>query len=548
MTRQIDSHITAEELRKFARAEISVYQLMHISEDEYFEDSEYTFESYEMTLEDFETALHNFKKHDEEWVDDWIDGALDADSPIQKALHVLDVRKASKVDKNGGAVLPVTDTDSFSWIIGDMISLDEASFRALFEDGVPDDELESAYDCIDDYLELIQDVRENQNKPESEWNFPATFMNVYIGQAKDLIDDRKKLSSHQMQWYVSFLEKLAENGEENAIRTLIVGYITGNSIFKQDYAKAWKWFEQELDQMDNPKDAVYFGEMAEEGKTPDGKPDLKKAFELYSLASACGVLVGKLRLADMYMTGSGVIMCQHAAMTLLHEILPESFKHFLYNPKDFCFSEAAFRLGVNYRDIADSASDPTAVNTMALAYFLEANYSFRSTDERMFHGRSEACAMLKEQVAEAMEICGYKYDGRKKYTCEYPFYLSRMLTYFPLKLHLEDMGNDRIDLIFSAVETRTEDSSHGLMTVIPELGYCTMSEEIHVHVDHAELRSRKTRELIVDDMKPAEGMKPGAVFYSYGKEVLKIKGGEFTISLNPNDFFGKVSKKKYRKF
>lgn len=139
-------------------------------------------------------------------------------------------------------------------------------------------------------------------------------------------------------------------------------------IFEQDYAKAKELFEMAVD-MGNSKALINLGYIYEYGRL--GKPDPKKAFEMYARSAALiGNYEALYKFGDMYSKGMAVKKDMRAAVSLWAKSYDASESslekgHSAFRLAKVILTDEADDLGLGY--------DPL----IALNFFQEAEFSFR---------------------------------------------------------------------------------------------------------------------------------------------------------------------------
>ncbi|MCH4206792.1 MAG: hypothetical protein LKF79_08135 [Solobacterium sp.] len=555
MTQKKRVHVTSETLRTFARGEISFADMIEI---EPLDQSlpEVTYDTYRMTLDDFDAALKHFSKEESrEDLLEWEAVITTEHEPACQALQVFDTIRRSTCDKKGYPCLPVSDEDVIlmivSGIIEDENEDDDDEDGQISKDilmsalGVSEDEyaglmagLEYDDERLEEYRELISDVRKNRSKKEDQWEFPEQVKDDFIERIQDWFEDGGSVPAHLVSLYITYVEDLAETEDVDALEALAYGYAGGNQAFPCDWKQANGYFEELLRVTRNPEYGVQLGKIAASGcLKKNQKPDYEQAFRYYTAAALNGSIEGRLCLADMYNSGEYVKEDVATCFTILDQLIRDSQKAFLDGSPDSLLPEVATRLALLFEQMAVNEDDTDSYEYLAMHYLLQAAYAER---QRRMLGESDPCEGTEETINDALQRLGSHVKvsaGMKHFRCSYPGYLQDMLTYGLLEMRVSDVSGGRLELQFS--RPKEEYSRRDLLVIMPDLCYCSEQHMLKIQCSPATSKVKEGQIFIINSIEPANGSDSGVVFNSFGRKVLQITDPGFKCEMNPNGFFAK---------
>lgn len=420
----------------------------------------------------------------------------------------IDEIKARAEEQPGYAGLPVTDEQVVAEVIGFFERLDEV-IRTDTDERVQQ-ELLSA--CIGMYRRAARGAA-NSGKAIEDMEFDVEEKECYIQTFADS-KEQEKASEAELRLCRKFIEELCGQKNYKALEVKAYSAYEGDRLYPQDWFVAKDCLEEMLDISGEPHPANSLGYIYYYGRCNEGVPEYEKAFQMFSLAAACGLYQAMYKLGDLYLHGNGCRKSVRAAFSLYQMVYddcvgPEGFD------EDGQFADAALRMGNCALNGWGTSLDPK----MAYAYFLQAEYAIKQRRKYDQIGDSSVCARIGDGLNKAKEQLPEDFLKEK---ADY-----RDDTLFSL---FTDAGRSVIGIEKTGDNTLriTLTSPRPLFLTFPEISFCGKVKKLMLTAEDV-IDCHMPEDTTAFDHTEYEAAGDAVVFYDKGEEVGWIRCGGYSI-------------------
>ncbi len=281
--------------------------------------------------------------------------------------------------------------------------------------------------------------------------------------------------------YQEYVELLADNHMYEGLHIRAEECSEGTHIFAPDWKQARADYDELLDMTNDAQYAEALGHIAYYGRTNDGRPEYDKALQYYTMAALTGRPASRLKLADMYMYGEGVRKNPVSASAAVNEVYTHELEQFMDETDDCCFADSAFHMGNLYKD-SEEIYDPE----MAYYYYLQAQFALPRKME--VHETFEDRILALKIAAAIQEVLPDTEYTEKQYTVRYENLEDILMCLegisYQMQMERKVMKNGKVKLVFRYNKKEYDDMPPQLLMTVPEAGYCAMTDQITVWLDH----------------------------------------------------------------
>lgn len=507
------TYYSVEDLKKIVRLEELGSELWNPADRE-----ELTFEGmYEITLEDMQAALHTI---------------------IDKKLPLIDVRAWDRcLASTFSNVLGPQDIIRFEhkeecpyydFPADEMGALNRV-WEMLFEYELEIElSLMAEFETFDqlaivcDAAEYIECFFKNQTLAKEQWVYPKfmkrTLLNTYeyYGELEVTTDEVKAR-------LVQYVDELAAEDDELALKIRCDGRYTGNSVYRQDFYASRDDAERLFELTEDPMYANTLGYIYYYGRVNGGKAEYEKALPYFVFGAANGVHESIYKLADMYRNGYAVQKSEKTAYSMISRLYDELLAEFEKGDDEGSFADVALRRGSMVLHGAGTVQDTWT----SLHYLLAAEYAIqRRMKEYNFYGDKTVCSHIKECIAEAKKLLFPEKNTGKYMADEYWPVEHLFKDDYRIAWKAKPLKSGEWSITFKRIAKQYEDEASKAFFVVPELYYCMFTDTVKGRVTPLNGNMlRKGRADSIDvDYKQGEYF---TVLYYDGKPVLKLKGRVF---------------------
>ena len=204
----------------------------------------------------------------------------------------------------------------------------------------------------------------------------------------------REASKKELLLYVLYADELAGKKSIVAMRAKARGCFGGDKAYAANWTRARDLYLQLMELDDDSLYPTMLGHIYYAGRTNNGKPQMDKAFYYYSIGTLGGNDEAKLRLADMFRKGEGVIPNPEIAHRLVNEEYEELLPFLAEGVFDTRFAEAAWRKGENCRELIFAGREYAE---RAYACFLQAAFALEER-KKIRDGEAE------QSIGEAIRL------------------------------------------------------------------------------------------------------------------------------------------------
>lgn len=422
---------------------------------------DYTFEApYQMTLADLKTAVENIQ-HKNPTVYDmiyawWYPLYHLAPFGVLAASGFDETTKKERSDRVRGLIVDECDAFYSVWtLLGGMPEKDYHTAVALEED------LAIAMEVIRWYLE-------EKDKPVAERSFSywdkLGFLRNFEKEAWLKAANERELAIGR-----AFAEELAADGNETALALTARACRTGSRLYAKDENVSYGCYMTLWDTTHKAEYARELGKFARDGiGMPDGKPDITRAVQFFTVGTVYGDHESMEGLADFLAMGNGTVESPETAHELHRRVYEAERAAFVASGgKGATFVPAARQMSRDYQQGIGVEQDFKE----AYRYELEAYAvtKMQQGQEAVFSARRDMLAVQNELPQ------GYRRDGLDRKHPE----LFRTFTsgdaYAEVTVTLEQENRYRIVL---ARRSRADGKPAPLLITEPRFGTSVMQSEL----------------------------------------------------------------------
>ncbi len=229
----------------------------------------------------------------------------------------------------------------------------------------------------------------NVGKPSNAHVYPKSAKRIYIMKLKN---ELKGKNDEEIALYRSFVDELCQYNEICALECKGYGCYGGDEAYECDWVVSRDCMLRlmELEPIINDRKAAYantLGYIHYYGRCNDGVPEYDKAFKMYSIGAAGGVIESVYKLADMYIEGKGVPKNEKAGENIISWAFDRHYKDFLMGRGDK-MADLALRKGI----VCGNRYH------MAMRYLLMADYAIRMRLPMNEYGDDKVFRSIQEKI------------------------------------------------------------------------------------------------------------------------------------------------------
>ena len=489
--------LSASDLRRFARFEISYDELMQGKPDADVEAPE----PYQITPEDLKEAVINFRK-----------SGISEDQfgaeyfwPLSDKLFTAAGLGTARFGPEDGFPEGRQMPDAYS-VFSDAWSI--LVWKYIYaEDGID----------LDGVITEIQIWEDNREKPLPEREYTRSQKQSFLGYWDD---DRLAASAGDdvKAAYRKILDSLCEEDDISALETKAYAcYGYGNAAYGQNWPESQKCLLRLMELRPDPQTANTLGYMYYYGRCTNGDPEYDKAFYYFSIGAAGWYYESRYKLSDMFRHGYGTPKNPKAAAALIWELYKDQLERICDEQYGSNFADVALRAGNLWKEGIDCWPD----SDRAYYYYLQAQYAIQmrmQTEDN--YGDRKVAAGIEQAIAEILPATR---SAKQKKTVHYVELYSLLQNGLEKRHHME-MKTRRISdteakLTFRIVPYASEAIPPKLFVTAPEAHFCGLMKKVSVNAKHLQIFDvpEGTDTVLFDSIE-------GDCFYLYGKKVAEING------------------------
>ncbi len=487
-------HVSKENLKRFARYEITFDDLLGISDDEELSDLSVTFDDYKMTVDDVSHFIENARKKNAssfKIIDEWLDHIASEDDALYELFGDdadednifidekvdIDLRRSLGLSNHPEPSekdctdyhFPIAESDYINLI------LDKIRYSLVGDSDEEPSQDESL--PLEEAEEWISFYNKNNGKNYEDWDFPTDKKIDFI-KAADRDMYYAPASERDVYLFRKFTDQLAEADNLDAL--IIKGYHTyeGTAAYTQSWQTSWDMLSRAFDISADPITANTLGYDCYYGRVNGGKPEYDKALKYFSFGAAFGVTESVYKLADMLANGYGIRKNEKAAFNLIAHKYESARKSFCKGDFWGSFADLALRMGKSAKDIFNDYEE-------SFAYYLEASFAIRKRmnvrdffgDEKVAKAIEEGLKRAREEYIEEVGDCKKNATSASLPTeCLEPFFARNQL--FKMRIDKLNSQTYRIQFIYAGNPYNTDESHEKLLVVLPEYEYCELVDTL----------------------------------------------------------------------
>ncbi|MDO4648196.1 MAG: hypothetical protein Q4B26_06050 [Eubacteriales bacterium] len=406
-------------------------------------------------------------------LEDWIvlyEKMLNSDMVVDEFFDCFMKAYFSLTEDSGIYIFPENQSEidglkSGNYFIEDMNILvswdfyDEYQGMSLKDALLEYDFVKEAYECC----------KANINKPFSEHIFPKSAKQKYI---QFLNDALKGKSQEELDLYRRFVEELCEVDDVIALECKGYGCYGGDEAYECDWVTSRDCMLRLLNV--NPSEkrkAVYantLGYIYYYGRCNDKIPEYEKAFQMYSIGAAGGMIESMYKLADMYLGGKGVPQNSLAGENIIQWIYNHHYKDFLWGDGGK-IADLALRIG--------SLEAEKGHDRWALFYLTQADYAIRKRMPEGHYGDQKVFRSIQEQLEKARDVPYYQAD-RKSISGKRPVAIDNAFSgNYIVKIQLKPLKSS-LKIIAVRRPKPSKWKAKLIEVAFPEYGYYNLQDSI----------------------------------------------------------------------
>ena len=513
---------------------------------------------YELTAMDIRQALININKSDDcldifkEWF--WVIINI-----FYEDLNIESRRREDipeDIPENDDEIFAVAYgmTERLYWGLEERFSYKEEEEKYLvnFEDS-PDWDTDdtdkkaierSAYRAVcDDIISRVESYMHNLGLPKSEWIYSASQKKQLIS-AYENGESLEGATDEAIELYRKFVTDLEKDGDIQALKALAWGYYEGNEAFRQNFFMAESYLLKLFLKTGDPYAANSLGYIYYYGRTNNGIPDYKKAFQYFSTGALAGVDESIYKAADMLIYGRGTPQNIDVGLNLIIDGYKDTCAMFCEGDLECKFADYALRMGNICRD--------RLVYNMSLRdaykFYLEAELAIRKRREAAnYIGDGSVEIKIKTELRRIRETLGLD-TGKKELRADFPIYINQLYEdRYPVRVTLKvrkgskkgslkieryRFGNEIKDFFDDSEDEELKDIFKVPKTLLsfPELSWAVLTSEMTYYLEDIVVaqKSEKGSAFFSDGFRRNENTN-ALEFYSQGELVGAVEAKWYVI-------------------
>lgn len=406
----------------------------------------------------------------------------------------------------------------------------------------------NAYRTVcDDIISRVDSYVHNKDLPKEEWIY-SSYQKKHIISGYESDDSLEDATDEALKLYRKFVRDLEEEGDIQALKVLAWGYYDGNEAFLQNWYLAEKYLLKLYLKSGDPYAANSLGYIYYYGRTNNGIPDYKKAFQYYCVGALAGIDESIYKAGDMLIYGRGIPKNIDMGLNMLIEGYRDSLARFCDGDFECKFADYALRMGNVCRDnLVYNMSSRDAYK-----FYLEAELAIKKRREKIHYiGDGTVEIRIKNELKRIRESTDIDPDA-KELKADFPIYINQIYEdRFPVKVTLKikkgaktgtlkieryRFGNE-IGRLFTG-EQDFEHIFHVTQTLLsfPELSWAELTSEITYHLEGVVVaqKSEKGTFFFSDGFRRNENTNALEFFYQ-GELVSAVEARWYVIKKKEKD-------------